>query len=138
MANRVLAPRDFERLAAFRYALRKFLRFSEDAARRARTFPAQYLLLLFVRGFGARRPTIADLAERLQVSHQSAVELIDRSERAGLVRRQRDRVDARRVRIRLTPKGSRLLIRLVREHYAGLAELRRTVPEPIFFNIPRR
>jgi DNA-binding MarR family transcriptional regulator len=127
---------DYQRLARFRYALRRFLRFSEDAARRAGVSPGQYQLLLFVRGFGAKAPAVADLAERLQVRHQSAVGLVDRCAKAGLVRRSRDARDGRRVRVRLTPSGARLIARLVLEHYRGLAELRRAVPRPVAFAIP--
>jgi len=106
---------DTERLARFRYALRRFLRFSENRARRAGISPTQYQLLLFVGGFGAD-PTVAELAERLQVEHQSAVGLVDRSAQAGLVLRRRDREDRRRVRVALTRRGRAVLDRLVRAH----------------------
>ncbi len=135
MARR-LTDADFGGLARFRQALRRFLRFSEDAARRAGISPAQYQLLLFVRDFESP-PTIADLADRLQVSHHSTVGLIDRSETAGLVARRRDREDARRVRVRLTSRGGAILTRLVREHYARLGELRRAVPSARLFERPR-
>jgi DNA-binding MarR family transcriptional regulator len=71
---------------------------------------------------------VADLAERLQIRHQSTVGLIDRCVRAGLARRERDAVDGRLVRIRLTRAGKRLLTRLVLEHFHGLAELRKAIP----------
>jgi DNA-binding MarR family transcriptional regulator len=138
MRRTTLNDRDYERLARFRYALRRFLRFSEEAARRAGVSPAQYQLMLFVRSFRSRLPDIADLAERMQVSHNSAVELIDRSVAAGLLARGRDPFDGRRVRIRLTSLGARRLERLVREHYARLSELRRSVPAPIHFDLPVR
>jgi DNA-binding MarR family transcriptional regulator len=107
---------DYERLARFRYALRRFLHFSESQAREAGISPNQYQLMLFVRQFAPPGPTIAELAERLQVEHQSAVGLVDRSARAGLVRRRQDREDARRVRVALTGQGARLLSRLVAAH----------------------
>ncbi len=106
---------DYARLARFRYALRRFLHFSEAQARAAGISPNQYQLLLFVRAFD-EPPTIADLAERLQIEHQSTVGLVDRSVEAGLVVRQRDRVDARRVRVALTRRGAALLARLVAAH----------------------
>ena len=140
-AKATLKESDYLRLARFRQALRRFLRFSEDAARRAGITPGQYPLLLFVRAFGARPPTVADLADRLQVAHQSAVGLVDRCASAGLVHRRRDPADRRRVRVALTSAGKRLLARLVREHYRGLAELRAAVPRPVAFGIrlaPRR
>jgi DNA-binding MarR family transcriptional regulator len=123
-----LKDRDYERLAHFRYALRRFLRDSEIAARKARITPGQYQLLLFVRSFYPETPSVAALAERLQVRHQSAVGLIDRCAAAGLVRRRRDERDARRVRIHLTSAGDRRLAELVRDHYTGLDELRRAMP----------
>jgi DNA-binding MarR family transcriptional regulator len=126
------------RLARFRYALRRFLRFSENAARKASVSPAQYQLMLFVRAFPGGRPTVADMAERLQIKHQSAVGLIDRCARSGLIRRERDAQDGRRVRLRLTSAGARLLARLVLEHYRGLAELRKAIPRQSSFQIPPR
>jgi DNA-binding MarR family transcriptional regulator len=123
-----LRDRDYERLAEFRYALRRFLRESESAARRAHLTPGQYQLLLFVRSFYPDSPSVAALAERLQVRHQSAVGLIDRCAAAGLVRRRRDEEDARRVRILLTGAGDRRLAQLVRDHYSGLDDLRRAMP----------
>lgn len=125
---RLPRPADYDELARFRYALRRFLRFSEDAARAAGISPGQYQLLLFVRGFSTQPPSVADLADRLQVRHQSAVGLIDRCARAGLVRRRRDAEDGRRVRILLTSQGRRTLARLVARHMRGIAELRLAVP----------
>ncbi len=135
---RRLTESDYSRLARFRYALRRFLRFSETAARNASVSPAQYQLLLFVRAFPGGWPTVADMAERLQVQHQSAVGLIDRCARAGLIRRERDKRDGRRVRLRLTSAGTRLLARLVLEHYQGLAELRKAIPRQASFQVPPR
>jgi DNA-binding MarR family transcriptional regulator len=111
------APReaDYRRLARFRYALRRYLHFSEAQARAAGISPNQYQLMLFVRGFSGP-PTIVDLAERLQIEHQSAVGLLDRSSRAGLVRRQPDPEDGRRVRVALTRQGAAILARLVSAH----------------------
>lgn len=118
----------YRRLAEFRHALRRFLRLSENACRRAGVQPTQYQLLLFVEAFPGGRPTVADLAERLQIRHQSTVGLIDRCVRAGLARRERDSKDGRLVRVRLTGVGKRLLRRLVLEHFQGLAELRKAIP----------
>ncbi len=119
---------DYQRLARFRYALRRFLRFSEDAAREAGISPGQYQLLLFIRSFGDNPPIVAEVAEKLQVRHQSAVGLIDRCERAGLVARHPDAEDGRRVRVALTAKGTRTLSRLVSLHLRELAGFRRAVP----------
>jgi DNA-binding MarR family transcriptional regulator len=119
---------DFQRLARFRYALRRFLRFSEDAAREAGISPGQYQLLLFIRSFGPRHPIVAEVAEKLQVRHQSAVGLIDRCERAGLVSRRPDAEDGRRVRVALTAKGRRTLSSLVALHLRELGAFRRAMP----------
>jgi len=120
----VLSRANFRALAEWRYALRRFLAASERIARAEGVSPAQYQLLLFVAGApegGA--PAIGYLAERMQVEHQSAVGLIDRTERAGLVRRRRDAENRRRVLIDITPKGSRLIGRLAREHFATIEAL---------------
>jgi DNA-binding MarR family transcriptional regulator len=121
----------YRALAAWRYALRRFLRSSENAARREGVSPSQYQLMLFVRAFNAGAPTIADLAERLQIHHQSVVGLIDRSESAGLLRRLPDRRDRRRVRIALTAQGAAILRRLVIENSRTLASLRRDFMPPL-------
>ena len=131
MPRRIPTEADYRALAGWRYALRRFLRFSEEAARRAGVSPSQYQLMLFVRGFPGGVPAIADLAERLQVHHQSAVGLVDRSESAGLVRRVPDSSDRRRVRIALTPRGASLIRRLVVEHLRTIAALGREFVPPV-------
>jgi DNA-binding MarR family transcriptional regulator len=98
---------EFEALAGFRYALRQFLRSSEENARKAGLKPQQFLALLAVRGSGNRhRLSIGELAERLQVRHHSAVGLVDRLSALGLVRREASQEDRRRVYVRLTRKGA--------------------------------
>jgi DNA-binding MarR family transcriptional regulator len=122
-----LTDTDYRRIARWRAALRRFLRFSENAARHAGISPSQHQLLLFVRGFQGR-PTIGDLADCLQLRHQSAVGLVDRCQRAGLVRRRTDPNDRRKVLVELTPRASRLLDRLTIEHLRELQTLRRAFP----------
>src|SRR5215468_8764585 len=90
-----LRDEDYRALADWRYAMRRFLRVSGQITRRAGVSPTQYQLLLFVRGSVSGAPSIAELAERLQVRHQSAVGLVDRCERAGLVKRRRDPANRR-------------------------------------------
>jgi len=120
------ADGDYRALARFRYALRVFLRFSEDAARAAGLTPNQHQLLLAIRGFpgpgGA--PTVGDLAEQLQLRHHSVVELIDRAAQAGLVTRTTDPEDRRRQRLALTPAGARQLAELTSLHRAELRRFR--------------
>jgi len=130
---RRLTDSDYERLARWRYALRRFLRRAEVADRRAGISPVQYQMLVTVRGFPGGRPRIADLAEWLQIAHQSAVGLVDRCGRAGLVRRAADRRDRRRVRVLLTARGRRILEALALEHLPEIDRLGEAFPFP-----PRR
>ena len=104
---------DYRALAEIRYQIRRFLRFSEHAAREAGLVPQQHQLLLALKGLPAgREATISELAERLQIQHHSTVELIDRLVERGLIKRLRDEVDQRRVIIHLTPQGEQILRRL--------------------------
>jgi DNA-binding MarR family transcriptional regulator len=112
---------DYRTLAEFRYRIRRFLRFSEEAARDAGLEPQQHQLLLSVRGLPAGvEPTVGELAERLQIRHHSVVELIDRLEERGLVVRRRSERDRRRVLIDLAPQGERVLEALIFRHHAEL------------------
>lgn len=104
---------NYRALADFRYEIRRFLRRSEDAARREGLEPQHHQLLLALKGLPSdAEPTISTLAERLQINHNSAVGLVDRLERRGLVSRRRDETDQRRVLIDLTTAGEALLHRL--------------------------
>ena len=119
-----LSIRDYRALADWRHALRRFLAASEAITRSSGVSPTQYQLLLFVRGFdGGASPSIAELAERLKVRHQSAVGLVDRCEAAGLVRRRRDASNGRRVLVETTRRGAVLLESLAAEHYATIERL---------------
>ncbi|HEY1263819.1 MAG TPA: MarR family transcriptional regulator [Terriglobales bacterium] len=118
---RTLTSADYRSLAEFRYQIRRFLRFSEQAVAAAGLEPAQHQVLLAVKALaGERSPRISELAERLQVQHHSAVELVDRLEAAGYVRRQRDGADRRQVLVLLTPHGEQVLRRLSLHHRAEL------------------
>lgn len=111
------SKRQFERIAAFRYSLRCFLRHSEKAIRKQGVTPQQYQLLLAIKGFPKRDfASVGELAEQLQRNHHSVVELINRTEKLGLVRRRPGVVDRRQVFVELTPRGERILERLVQEH----------------------
>jgi DNA-binding MarR family transcriptional regulator len=110
-----------ERLAEFRYRLRRFLHFSEQAATAAGLQPQQHQLLLQIAGAPAGAvPTIAYAAERLGLRHNSVVELANRSEDEGLLERVSDEVDARRVLLRVTPRGNRVLHKLAAHHRSEL------------------
>ena len=124
-----LADSEYRALARFRYALRKFLRFAEEAARAAGVTPMQHQLLLAVRGFPAGAPSVSDLAEQLQQRHHSVVELVDRAEEAGLVRRYPDPVDGRRHLVELTGAGRSALAGLYATNRAELRRFRREMSD---------
>ena len=108
---------DYRALAGFRYEIRRFLNFSEDAARAAGIEPQQHQALLALKGLPSALPaTVGALAERLQIRHHSAVELSRRLEAKGLLERARSHSDAREVLLRITARGERLLERLSLSH----------------------
>lgn len=116
-----LSSSDYRALAALRYEIRKFLAFSEQAARDAGIEPQQHQVLLAVRGLpeGAR-PTIGTIAERLCVKHHTAVALVDKLEASGLVARERGSEDRREVLLRLTRDGEAMLRTLSSQHQQQL------------------
>jgi DNA-binding MarR family transcriptional regulator len=117
---------EFRALAEFRYQIRQFLNGSEQAARSTGLEPQQYLFLLALRGLPAgRTATIRELAERMQLRHHSAVEMVNRLERQQLLRRERSRTDRREVILHLTPRAAKILSRLARQR---IAELRTAAP----------
>lgn len=120
---------EYRVLARFRFALRVFLRFSEDAAREGGLTPNQHQLLLAVRGFPNGLPTVSDLAEWLQLRHNSTVELIDRAVDAELLVRHVDEHDRRRQRLALTAKGEDLLASLSQSHRQELRKFREEMAE---------
>lgn len=120
-----LAKAEFESLAAFRYAIRRFRRFGESVARAEGLTPQQHELLLAIKGFpGDGPPTVTDLARRLQLRTQSMVGLLDRVEALGLLVRTRDQADRRRVWIALTDAGHAKLHRLATLHREELRSIR--------------
>lgn len=111
----------YQKMAEFRYQIRCFLRFSEQAARAAGLEPQQHQLLLALKGLPVgKKATIGVLAERLQIQHHSAVELIDRLAGRKLIRRYRSRVDRRQVFVRLTASGEKVLRELLLYHLQEL------------------
>jgi DNA-binding MarR family transcriptional regulator len=109
---------------AFRTSLRRFQRWSEDEARAAGLTHVQHQLLVAIKGHpGTSAPTVGDLAGYLLLRPHSAVELVDRAEAAGLVRRVPDAADARVVRVELTNRGDQLVTRLTQKHLAELHKL---------------
>ena len=118
-----LTDGDYRLLAEFRHQLRLFLLFSEEHARAAGLNPAQHQVLLAVRGLGRAAPTVGELAERLGLKHHSTVELLDRLEAQGLVRRLRAANDRRVSHVSLTARGTRVLGKLSLAHREELGRL---------------
>ena len=118
-------------LAWFRYNLRRFLRFSERAARACGVTPQQHQLMLGIAGFTEDgRATISELAEFLQERNNSVVGLVERAAESGLVRRQEGKTDRRQVVVTLTPRGEEIL--------STLTQLRRDEVRRVQVGFPTR
>ncbi len=112
---------DYRSLADFRYEIRRFLNFSEQAAREAGIEPHQHQALLAIKGLPiGQKATVGTLAERLQVKHHTAVELVNRLQAKKLIRRSRNGPDRREVMLALTNRGEHVLTALTRLHRAEL------------------
>lgn len=130
--KRGLAKTDFEQLSEFRYQMRRFERFSEQAAQGEGITPLQYLLLLHIKGYPDREwATIGELAERLQSQHHGVVALVSRCEALDLVQRKISETDRRQVEVHLLKAGEQVLSRLAEIHRAELKSLEGA------FNVPR-
>jgi len=122
-----LTSSDYQALAEFRYQIRRFLHFSELVVKQAGLERGQYQLMLAIKGMPeGLRPRIRELAERMQIRHHSAVELVNRLEAGGYVHRARAHSDRREVLLALAPKGEKILAELARHHQE---ELRSAGPE---------
>ena len=122
--SNALAKEDYEQLAEFRYRLRKFLHFSENAARSAGLTPQQHQLLLAIQGYPGRAyATPSELAERLQIRHHSCIGLVQRCERQGLVERSPNPQDGRSVFVTVTESGLSILKEISHQHRQELARL---------------
>jgi DNA-binding MarR family transcriptional regulator len=127
----ILTKADYESLAAFRNALRRFLHFSEQAARAEGLTPQQHQLLLAIKGQPGREwASVTDLAEALQIRHNAAVGLVDRCVSAGLVQRAVSQEDRRQVQITLTGQGEQMIAKLSRRNQAELRALRQALQVP--------
>ena len=123
---KTLTAADYRRLAEFRYLLRQFLHFSEQAAEDAGLTAQQHQALLAVKGFGGAGPlTVGDLAQRLGIKHKSAVGLVDRLLANSLMKRQSAAEDRREVLLTLTAKADKILAGLSAAHHD---ELQRIAP----------
>jgi DNA-binding MarR family transcriptional regulator len=128
-----ISKSDYEAMAEYRYAMRRFLRFSEEAARSAGITPQQYQLLLAIKGYPGRdHANITELSDRMQLDHHSMVGLIDRTVERGLVQRTQDQVDRRHVNVHLTPTGDTLLNQLATVHREQLRRMKEDLRPPGF------
>jgi DNA-binding MarR family transcriptional regulator len=126
--QRGVSQDEYETLAAFRYHLRQFLHFSEEAAQQVGLTPQQHQALLTIKGFPGRDyVTVGELAEWLQIKHHSAVGLVNRLVAQGLVTRNAGTEDRRQVYISLTAHGLELLSELTAAHKAEIRRVRTTL-----------
>lgn len=138
-ASCAMRDSDYAALAQFRYQIRSFLAFSETAAAQQGLTPTQHQALLGIKGFVRPGPaSVGDVARFLRIRHHSAVELIDRLAKLGLVSRIADPDDARRVHLKLTKRGEQKLLALSRKnleelHRAASPALRRLLKS---FQVP--
>ena len=124
---------EFERLASFRYALRRLARQTELEAREVGLSPQQYLLLLNIKGFPGRNwASITELAERLQIRHNAVIGLVNRAEERGLVTRQQDpeASDRRVVQVHITTDGEALLQQMAKALHNERERVRLAIESP--------
>lgn len=123
----MLTKAQFEALSEFRYQLKRFLHFSETAAKELGLTPLQYLSLLHIQGYPGRNwASVGELAERLQMSHHATVALLTRCEELDLVERRKNENDKRKVDVHLTDKGREYLQQLAQQHKTELQSLQNT------------
>jgi DNA-binding MarR family transcriptional regulator len=119
--EKILTLPSYQSLAELRYQIRRFVHFSEQAARNAGLEPRQHQLMLALKGLPKSvRPRVRELAERLQIEHHSTVELVNRLSTRGLIQRREAGHDRREVLLELTPKGEKVLRELSLHHKAEL------------------
>jgi DNA-binding MarR family transcriptional regulator len=135
--SRSLAKQDFEELARFRFAIRRYLRFSEETVRRHGVTSQHYQLMLALKGFPGREwASVRELAERLQLRHHSVVELVDRAQQKGLVTRAAHPTDRRAIRVLLTREGEEVLARLSTLHRDELQRMHTAFLPPVWDEHP--
>ena len=130
MSQSVLTQDDYTALAEFRFLIRSFLEFSENEAKRAGLTPRHHQALLVIKGYRRGKPiTVGDLAERLKIRHNTAVELANRLVEAGLIERVQDDSDQRRVLLQLTGAAERHLAKLSAAHRDELSRIKPMLEE---------
>lgn len=132
-----ISQADYQRLAEFRYLIRRFLEFSQLQANEAGLTPRQHQALLAIKGYPGGGPmAVGDLAERLRIRHHSAVELVNRLSEAGLVTRDQDKADHRRVLLQLTPLADDRLAELSAAHLDELSRIEPMLKRLLFRQEP--
>ena len=127
-----LQKSDFETLSEFRYQMRRFERFSEDAVQAEGITALQYLLLLHIKGFpGKQWAAVGELAVRLQAKPHGVVALVSRCEALGLVARVASTSDRRQIEVHLLPAGETVLAKLAAMHRSELASLSGVFTVPV-------
>lgn len=135
--SRPLNKQDFEELARFRFAIRRYLRFSEETVRRHGVTSQHYQLMLALKGFPGREwASVRELAERLQLRHHSVVELVDRAQQKELVTRATHPTDARAIRVLLTRDGEAVFARLSALHRDELQRMHTAFMPPAWDEHP--
>jgi DNA-binding MarR family transcriptional regulator len=130
-SRRSLTKDDLERLAHFRYGLRRFLRRSEELCRERGLTPLQYQAMLQIAGMPERGwASVGELAERLQAQQHGVVSLVTRCEALGLMERRPGRVDRRQVEVHLTAKGAAAVEALALLHQPELRMLKQEFALP--------
>ncbi len=132
-ATEALNDEDYQTLAAFRHALKRFIHFSEDAARTAGLTPQQHQALLAIRAAGRAALSVGELAERLLIQPHSASELADRLAGLGLIIRRKNAQDRRGVTLNVTAAGEGLLASLTMAHRDELRRLRPMLSELLVY-----
>ncbi len=129
MSEQTFTTDDVVAVAAFRTALRRFLRRSERIARGRGLTPQRYLLLLMIKGAsgGVERSTVTELSDRLQLAQSTVTELVRRAEETGLIMREQSRDDARVAFLRLTPEGNKRLMESFTELEREREQLRKAI-----------
>jgi DNA-binding MarR family transcriptional regulator len=131
MADKITSG-EYRALAELRYRIRMFLREGDATALAEGLEPQQYQMLLAIRGLqDGESATVGTLAERLAIKHHSAVELLDRLERRGFLKRARDKEDRRQVRVTLLPRGEKALASVVKERIGELRSSGATLVQAI-------
>lgn len=132
-----LSKADFEALARFRFGIRRYLRTSEEMVRAHGVTPQQYQLMLALMGYPGREwATVQELADMIQLRHHSVVELINRAQKQGFVRREPHPSDARAVRVSLTPAGEQKMAALGTLHRDELHRLGAVLSQPFWVDFP--